>query len=71
MIWIVATITLYLLISAAALVVIASEDKSRGNDAYYDVRNIGTALIWWVVLVMAGCAWFFKKTIKPKADADH
>lgn len=68
MIWIIATITLYLIISAAALVVIASED-TRGKDAYYDVRNIGTALIWWVILLMAGAGWFFKKTIKT--DADH
>lgn len=65
MIWPILAISLYLIITAAALAVIASEDK-RGKDAYYDIRNIGTALFWWVVLILAGMTWVFGKIIKKQ-----
>jgi len=57
MIWIILTVTLYILTCAIALFLICSSDKESGSDAYYDIRNIGVALIWPVVL---GCLGIWK-----------
>jgi hypothetical protein len=70
MIWIVTTSVLYTVIAFAALVVIASEERERGKDAYYDIRNIIPAVLWWLILLHAGAIWIFKKSTKTK-HADH
>lgn len=61
MIWILISSLLYLIISGAALAIICEGSR----DAYYDIRNIGTALFWPVVLMGAGLVWVVKKLV-PK-----
>jgi len=73
MIWIILSITLYLLTCGIALFLICSGDKERGSDAYYDVRNIGVGLIWPAVLLGYGTWLMGKKIFNEKrkvTDAD-
>jgi hypothetical protein len=68
MIWILISSFLYLLISVAALAIICEGERQ----AYYDIRNIGTALFWPVVLIGAGLVWVVRKLgdkQKPEQDA--
>jgi hypothetical protein len=47
MIWIIISATLYLLIAAAGLFLICSQENGEARkDAYYDIRNISVALFW-------------------------
>lgn len=69
MIWLLTTILLYLLISAASLFLICSGEET--NDQYYDIRNIVTAMVWPLVLVGSGLVWVVKKIgDKPKIEQD-
>jgi len=55
MIWIITTATLYLLIAAAGLFLICSNEEGEARtNAYYDVRNIAVAMFWPIVLAWAG-----------------
>lgn len=70
MIWIITTITLYAITCGIALFLICSGEQ--GKDAYFDVRNIGVATVWPVVLVGHG-VWtlgkrIFKEKSKPAND---
>lgn len=53
MIWIIISITLYMLTCGIALFLICSSDKIKGSDAYFDIRNIGVAIFWPIVIVFA------------------
>lgn len=49
MIWIIISCTLYALTCGIALFLICSSEESK--DAYFDIRNIGVALMWPLVLI--------------------
>ena len=73
MIWITISITLYVLTCGIALFIICSGDKERGSEAYYDVRNIGVACAWPMILLGLG-AWKLGKTVftdKKVEDAQN
>jgi len=72
MIWIIATATLYLLTSGIALFLICSGNKDK--DGYFDIRNIGVALVWPLILIGYGLWMLGKNTFKeqPKnKDNEH
>jgi len=67
MIWLLTTIFLYLLISAASLFLICTGEET--TDPYYDIRNIFTALAWPLVIMGSGLVWVVKKLgDKPKTE---
>jgi hypothetical protein len=71
MIWIIISITLYTLTCGIALFLICSGDKERGIDAYYDVRNIGVACSWPLILLGLGAWKLGKRVFKDKENHDE
>lgn len=77
MIWIIIACTLYALTCGIALFLIcegSDEESMQGKikDAYFDIRNIGVALFWPLVLIghgvwMAGKRIFKEKKEEPKS----
>lgn len=66
MIWIITSIALYLLTCGIALFLICSGDQVRGKEAFFDIRNIGVALFWPVVLGAHGLWMGGKRIFKEK-----
>lgn len=67
--WIITSCLLYALSVAIALFLIASGDD-RGKDAYFDIRNIGVAVVWPVVLAGHGLWLGGKRIFKEKTKTE-
>jgi hypothetical protein len=65
MIWIYTTILLYLLISGIALFLICDGEPKH---AYFDIRNIITAICWPAVLIFSAIGWLVKKLSMEKKE---
>lgn len=70
MIWTITAITLYLIISAASLVLICTNDRN-GKRAYFDIRNIFVALIWPLVLLGGGLVGLVRWVAKEKSKTEN
>lgn len=69
MIWIIISCTLYALTCGIALFLIcegSDEEGIRVKDSYFDIRNIGVALLWPLVLGGHGIWMAGKRIFKEK-----
>jgi hypothetical protein len=71
MIWIILSAILYAITCAIALFLICTSEVEVSKDSFFDIRNIGVALFW--PLVLAGHAvWMAGKRIfKEKSKTQH